>query len=51
MKGAMGNSSDAFMHSIQHNLFDEAAYRFNSGGEPSDIPNLTLDQIREFHTR
>jgi Zn-dependent M16 (insulinase) family peptidase len=49
MKGAMSNPEDAFMHKLSENLFQKSQYRFNSGGEPSDIPDLTYAKLNEFH--
>lgn len=50
MKGAMSNPGDAFMHKLAQNLFKDSQYRFNSGGEPRDIPDLTHEKLKEFHS-
>lgn len=35
----------------RQSLFPETPYRFNSGGDPQEIPNLTYRQLRDFHRR
>lgn len=30
-------------------LFPDLTYAFNSGGDPSEIPNLTYEALKEFH--
>lgn len=49
MKGAMSNPDDAFMHKINENLFKKSQYKFNSGGEPKNIPDLTYNELVNFH--
>lgn len=49
MKGAMSNPGDAFLHRMSENLFKKAQYKFNSGGEPRDIPDLTYEELKAFH--
>jgi hypothetical protein len=49
MKGAY-SSPDALLykHSKQ-TLFPDNTYRFDSGGDPAKIPNLTYEQFQQFH--
>jgi hypothetical protein len=49
MKGAMSNPDDAFLHKINENLFTTSQYRFNSGGEPKHITDLTHQELIAFH--
>jgi len=39
------------MQKINDNLFKKSQYKFNSGGEPSDITNLEYDELKAFHTK
>jgi Zn-dependent M16 (insulinase) family peptidase len=49
MKGAMSNPDDAFMHKINENLFTKSQYKFNSGGDPKHITDLSYDELVAFH--
>jgi len=49
MKGAMSAAVRTVWHKIQSELFPTITYHHNSGGEPSDIPHLTHEQLCEFH--
>lgn len=51
MKGAL-NSGPARMHEIlyQH-LFPNSTYGVNSGGDPKNIPDLTYNELLEFHRK
>lgn len=51
MKGAMSSPSRVMGEKIATSLFDTSPYRFNSGGDPEEIPRLTREQIRAFHAR
>ncbi len=51
MKGAMASPSSLLYRRLGRALYPTTCYRFNSGGEPSDIPNLTWDDLRRFHAR
>jgi Zn-dependent M16 (insulinase) family peptidase len=35
----------------QQALFPDNAYNVDSGGDPLDIPNLTFDQFKDFHSK
>jgi Zn-dependent M16 (insulinase) family peptidase len=37
--------------SIQHSLFPDHVYGFESGGNPDDIPNLSYEEFIDFHKR
>jgi Zn-dependent M16 (insulinase) family peptidase len=49
MKGAMADPSSLISRRLNQALFPTTAYGKNSGGEPSDIPNLTWEDLRNFH--
>ena len=49
MKGAMADPSSLLNRRLNAALFPTTCYGFNSGGEPLDIPNLTWEQLRDFH--
>ncbi len=50
MKGAMSNPEEYFSLRLMQNLFRTNCYRFNSGGDPAIIPELQLEQLRDFHS-
>ena len=47
MKGAMSDGGQLFTQRLQSAMFHHPAnlYHWNSGGEPSDIPDLTYEQL------
>jgi presequence protease len=49
MKGAMSAPVQRIWQDLQSALFPTTTYHFNSGGEPSDIPDLTYQQLLDFH--
>lgn len=51
MKGAMSDPSSLLSRRMGRHLYPTTTYRHNSGGEPSDIPTLTWQQLRDFHAR
>lgn len=51
MKGAMSAPVQRIWQDLQSALFPTNTYHFNSGGEPSDIPDLTHQQLLDFHAR
>ena len=53
MKGAMSDGGQLFSQRMQELVFSEPhnVYHHNSGGEPADIPNLTYEQLKDFHAR
>ncbi|CAK0744779.1 presequence protease [Gammaproteobacteria bacterium] len=51
MKGAMSAPSRRLAQTLQSHLFPTITYHHNSGGEPEVIPNLTHDQLVDFHRR
>ena len=51
MKGAMSSPDQVMVRSILNALYPSTTYRYNSGGDPVEIPSLTHDQLKEFHRR
>ena len=49
MKGAMSDSNQFFAYNLQKSILPNTVYAFNSGGDPSAIPNLTYNQLKQFH--
>jgi len=49
MKGAYSSPDGLMYKALQQNLFPENPYGFDSGGDPEVIPQLTWEQLREFH--
>lgn len=45
----MSSPESAFLHKINENLFIDSQYKFNSGGEPKNIPDLAYDDLVAFH--
>tara|TARA_B110000977_G_scaffold198611_3_gene283841 strand:- start:34373 stop:35455 length:1083 start_codon:yes stop_codon:yes gene_type:complete len=49
MKGAMGSQSARFSRALSAELFPTSTYHHNSGGDPVSIPNLTHEDLKNFH--
>ena len=49
MKGAMANVSSQMYRTVYKGIFPDITYGNNSGGEPGAIPNLTWQQLKDFH--
>jgi Zn-dependent M16 (insulinase) family peptidase len=49
MKGAMSDPSSLLGRRLNRALFPTVTYRHNSGGEPSQIPDLTHGDLKDFH--
>lgn len=49
MKGAMSSPDQVLGRSLLEAIYSDTPYRFNSGGDPAIIPDLTLDALRDFH--
>ncbi len=48
MKGSITPDSKLW-HACLEDLFPDLPYAYNSGGEPRDIPDLTFEELLEFH--
>ena len=51
MKGAMSSPGQVLGRSLLSSLYPDTTYRNNSGGEPSQIPSLTWEDLKDFHGR
>jgi presequence protease len=51
MKGAMSSPNQVLGRSLLHALYPDTTYRFNSGGDPQVIPDLSGADLRAFHKR
>lgn len=49
MKGAMSTPAAILWHGLNEYLCAGTPYQYNSGGNPSDIPNLSHAQLLDFH--
>jgi Zn-dependent M16 (insulinase) family peptidase len=49
MKGANVSPTRRLMIEMNARLFPNTSYGFDSGGDPKDIPSLTLDELTNFH--
>lgn len=49
MKGAMSSPPQVMARSLLKALYPDTIYRFNSGGDPAVIPDLTFEQLQAFH--
>ncbi|KAJ7385726.1 Presequence protease, mitochondrial [Desmophyllum pertusum] len=49
MKGAMSTPESLFVHHAQRSLLPSHTYSNNSGGDPLCIPDLTWQQLKDFH--
>jgi hypothetical protein len=51
MKGAYSSPDSLISRYSEQSLFPDNAYRFDSGGDPTVIPELTYAQFKGFHER
>lgn len=49
MKGAYSSPDNLLYRHSQHSIFPETTYGLDSGGDPTEIPNLTYAQFKAFH--
>ncbi|EAQ63230.1 Peptidase M16-like [Marinomonas sp. MED121] len=49
MKGAMSSTNSVLWQTLTKYLFPNNTYHFNSGGEPTDIPDLSYDDLLNFY--
>ena len=49
MKGAMSSTSSVLWQTLTKYLFPTTTYHHNSGGEPMQIPDLSYEELVEFH--
>lgn len=51
MKGALAEPDSVLTDALSAALFPDTAYRFESGGTPAAIPELTYEQFLDTHAR
>ena len=51
MKGALATPGAAVSKALGMTLFPGLPYQYISGGDPDTIPDLTWEQLRQFHAR
>ena len=51
MKGAMSSAVSVLWQETSKYLYPTSTYHYNSGGEPQDIPDLTYQQLKDFHKK
>lgn len=51
MKGAMSSVDEVLTQSTLEAMYKDTFYRFNSGGDPDVIPELTYEQYKAFHKK
>ena len=49
MKGAMSSPDQVMVRSLMEALYPSTTYKYNSGGDPLAITELTYDQLKAFH--
>ena len=49
MKGATSSPISILYQGVQEALYPESTYHYNSGGDPTIIPQLTYEQLKGFH--
>lgn len=51
MKGAYSDKESRMVYEVNRQLFPDTAYRFESGGHPAHIPELTYEKFIQAHQR
>lgn len=51
MKGALSDPEDFLYVNMKRALFPDTAYKYESGGNPCAIPELTLEEFLDTHNR
>lgn len=51
MKGALASSSSRLSEVLNSALFPDITYGINSGGDPKNIPDLTHQELKDFHKK
>ena len=49
MKGAMSAPTSRIWQQVCQHLFPTTTYHYNSGGEPTDIPSLSYQDLKSFY--
>lgn len=51
MKGAFSNPEEVLSNKVFESLFPQSCYRFESGGDPDVIPELSYAEFLDFHRK
>jgi len=51
MKGVFSSPESILDRSLAHSLFPDTIYGYESGGDPSAIPDLSYEEFKEFHKK
>ncbi len=51
MKGVFSDPESVIDRYLNHSLFPDTTYGFESGGDPESIPDLTYEEFKEFHQK
>jgi hypothetical protein len=51
MKGVFSSPESILDRYLDHSLFPDSPYGFESGGDPKSIPDLTYQEFKEFHEK
>lgn len=49
MKGSLSSSDSRMWHAVLKALFPDLSYAYNSGGDPKEIPDLSYEELLNFH--
>ena len=49
MKGALTSADDVFLYANMETLIPDTPYKFESGGDPKEIPYLSYEEFVDFH--
>src|SRR5690606_1933096 len=48
MKGALSDPGDLYITELNRHLYPTITYKYNSGGDPKCIRDVTIDDLKEF---
>lgn len=51
MKGALASANSRLAEVINQSLLPNVTYGVNSGGDPTEIPELTYEELKQFHQK
>lgn len=51
MKGALSSPDSQLYSYIMRSLYPDTNYRYISGGDPAEIPNLTFEELKDFYDK
>lgn len=49
MKGVFSSSASIYCRQMLNQLFPDTTYRYESGGDPETIPELSHEELKKFH--